>query len=66
MKTDNHVTVKYRRKPTPVKSAILWISLTTNVFLSLMGYFVIEGKIEKAPTNYVDLIAESNTKLARK
>ena len=58
--------IKYRARPTPVRSAILWISLTTNIFLATMGYFVIEGKIEKAPTNYVDLIQPEPVKTARK
>lgn len=42
-----------------VTSAILWISLTTNVFLAVFAHQVITGKLEKAPTNYVDVIADS-------
>lgn len=66
----SNVVIKYRRKPTPIKTAILWISLTTNCFLALMGYFVIEGKIEKAPINYVDTLIQAEpakpVKIARK
>lgn len=41
-------------------SAIMWISLTSNVFLLMLGYFVITGKIERTPVDYLSAMTAAD------
>ena len=40
-------TIKLVRKPTPVKTAILWVSLTSNLFLGAATYAVYNGQLAR-------------------
>jgi hypothetical protein len=41
---------------TSLKAPLLWVSLTSNVFLVLMIFCFSTGKIQWAPTDYVELL----------
>lgn len=45
MRTDK--TIKLVRKPTPVKSAVLWVSLTSNAFMAVLGYAIYNGQLAR-------------------
>ena len=40
-------TIKFVRKPTPVKTAVLWVSLTSNLFLGAVAYAVYNGQLAR-------------------
>ena len=40
-------TIKFVRKPTPVKTAVLWVSLTSNLFLGAAAYAVYNGQLAR-------------------
>lgn len=40
-------TIRFVRKPTPVKTAVLWVSLTSNLFLGALTYAVYNGQLAR-------------------
>lgn len=40
-------TIRFVRKPTPVKTAVFWVSLTSNLFLGALTYAVYNGQLSR-------------------
>jgi hypothetical protein len=41
------VKIKYKRKPTPFKNAVMWVSLTCNAFLFTGAYAIYTGQLSR-------------------
>lgn len=52
-----NTVIKYRRKPTPVKTAVLWVSLTSNLFLGAACYGVYTGQLARTDVATVQPVA---------
>lgn len=45
---DFNTIIKFRKKPTPIRNAVLVFSLTCNLFLAAGGYAIAAGKLTPA------------------
>lgn len=47
MSTEKNVVIKFRKKPTPIRTALLWVSLTTNVGMAVFAWAITTGNLSR-------------------